>query len=41
MRERISTDSLIKLTTELLAGLQQRCFISEQEIMNGWLLAPR
>ncbi|KAG7157951.1 hypothetical protein Hamer_G025996 [Homarus americanus] len=38
VRDRISIDRLIALTTELLAGLEQRSFVSEQEIMNVFLL---
>ena len=32
--ERVSIERLIQLTGELLKGLEQRSFISEQEIMN-------
>ena len=38
VREQIYVDRLIKLTTELLCGLRQLSFISEQEIMNVYLL---
>ncbi|KFD56815.1 hypothetical protein M513_02492 [Trichuris suis] len=37
-RERISIDRLIKLTSELLKGLEQRSFITEQEVMNIYML---
>ncbi|KAG7154894.1 Tigger transposable element-derived protein 2-like 2, partial [Homarus americanus] len=41
VRDRISIDRLITLTTELLAGLEQRSFVSEQEIMNVFLLQDK
>ncbi|KAG7157331.1 putative Jerky protein-like 71 [Homarus americanus] len=41
VRERISIDRLITFTTELLAGLEQRSFVSEQEIMNVFLLQDK
>ncbi|XP_042230430.1 jerky protein homolog-like [Homarus americanus] len=41
VRDRISIDTLIALTTELLAGLEQRSFVSEQEIMNVFLLQDK
>lgn len=40
-KERISIDRLITLTNELLAGLEQQSFISEQEIMNVYLLQDK
>ncbi|KAG7174714.1 Jerky protein-like 11, partial [Homarus americanus] len=41
VRDRISIDRLITLTTELLAGLEQRSFVSEQGIMNVFLLQDK
>ena len=41
VRERISIGRLISITTELLTGLEQRSFISEQEIMNIYLLQDK
>ncbi|KAG7171893.1 putative Jerky protein-like 65 [Homarus americanus] len=41
VRDRISIDRLITLTTELLAGLEQRSFVNEQEIMNVFLLQDK
>ncbi|KAG7163044.1 putative Jerky protein-like 67 [Homarus americanus] len=39
--KRISIDRLIALTTELLAGLEQRSLVSEQEIMTVFLLQDK
>ncbi|XP_072254361.1 tigger transposable element-derived protein 2-like [Pyxicephalus adspersus] len=41
VREKISIDRLITLTTELLDGLEQQSFVSEQEIMNVYLLKDK
>ena len=38
---KISIDRVIKVTTELLAGLEQQSFISEQEIMNVYFLQDK
>ena len=38
MREKIPIDRLIASTTELLAGLEKQSFVTEQEIMNVYLL---
>ncbi|KFD51910.1 hypothetical protein M514_07239 [Trichuris suis] len=39
--ERISIDRLIKITSELLKGLEQRSSITEQEIMNIYMLQEK
>ena len=39
--ERISIDRLIQLTGELLKGLEQRNFISKQEIINIYMLQDK
>lgn len=41
VKEIISIDRLITLTTELLAGLEKQSFITEQEIMNVYLLQDK
>ena len=40
-KEKFSVEKLIKLATKLLAGLEQQSFVSEQEIMNVYLLQDK